>query len=316
MDMPRHVVSQSVGSPAARGDSLQPAPAAAGSELSGCVVSIVTATLNAAVGLPRTMQSLRAQAGASFEWIVVDGGSTDGTLALLDANRDLVSVLATCTEPGVYPALNTGVELARGEWLLFIGAGDELAHPRALADASVLLAPAYPCHEMVYGRIQLIEQGSRQVVRELGMAWEELQRQWLLFRPGLPAHPEVFHHRSVFERGERFDVGYRFAADTDFMLRQAARRRFLHIPVLVTRMELGGMSGRFSNLRAISRETRRIASQYGHRSPLRHRCVEHLKLVFGDVAVRLLSEPALERLETRCRKLLAVLATWWLRIRP
>jgi glycosyltransferase involved in cell wall biosynthesis len=89
-------------------------------------LSIVTATYNAAAPLPGLVASLRAQTDRDFEWIVVDGGSTDATPALLQAAADLP--LAWRSEPdfGIYDALNKGVRRARGTHYLVVGADDRL----------------------------------------------------------------------------------------------------------------------------------------------------------------------------------------------
>ena len=257
-------------------------------------VSIITATYNAANELGHTIESLKTQSDGVFEWIVVDGGSTDTTISILKKNEGLVTHLLEGPDAGMYDAWNKAVDIANGEWLLFLGAGDELASPDALEAWVPVLDQAYPDFEMVYGRIQLAEQGSRHVLCEVGRPWEDLASRWTLFRPALPCHPEVFHHRSIFKRGERFNTDYHFAADTELMLRQAARKSFLHVPLLITRMTLGGQSGQLHNLRSISRETRKISAKLGYTAPLSHRFGQHIKLIVADLLVMLLS-PRLEK---------------------
>src|ERR1700741_4805153 len=97
------------------------------------IVSIISATLNAARELPYSIASLAAQRGASFEWIVVDGGSRDGTQALLEPKPARIAWWTSEPDGGVYDAWNKGCARARGEWLLFLGAGDEFATSDMLA---------------------------------------------------------------------------------------------------------------------------------------------------------------------------------------
>ena len=155
---------------------------------------------------------------------------------------------------------------------------------------------------MAYGRIQLIEPGSRRLLEERGASWEEMAGRWTLFRPELPIHPEVFHRASLFAAGERFDTRYRFAADTDFLLRQAAMRPFRQLPLVVTRMEYGGHTGRLPTLRAVSRETRAIARDHGYRAPLVHRIQQHIKLALADLATHLLPDARIRWLEAGYRR--------------
>ena len=265
-------------------------------------ITIVTATLNAVEPIAHTIRSLTDQTLKDFEWIVIDGGSTDGTLTRL---RQVAGLSLRCwSEPddGIYHAWNTACELARGQWLLFLGAGDELAAPDVIERALPLLRTLPGADTMAYGRIQLIEPGSRRLLEERGASWDEMAGRWTLFRPELPIHPEVFHRASLFAAGERFDTRYRFAADTDFLLRQAAIRPFRQLPLVVTRMEYGGHTGRLPTLRAVSRETRAIARDHGYRAPLGHRIRQHIKLAMADLPTRLLPGSLTQWLETGYRR--------------
>lgn len=265
-------------------------------------VTIITTTLNAESGLPSTIASLRAQRDQGFEWVVVDAGSTDGTIACLESARDVVSVVVTSPGVGIAAGWNTGVHWATGEWLLFLGAGDELGSPEVLGNMAQFLDTAYPRHTMVHGRIALIEQGSRRQLELRGEPCDVFSGRWALFRPELPVHPEVFHHRSLFDAGERFDTRYRYASDTDFLLRQAFRKRFLFVPLTVARMEFGGITGQLQNLRAVSLETRDIAERYGFHAPLLHRCTQHSKLWIADRLAQFLPASALRWIEQRWRR--------------
>lgn len=89
-------------------------------------LSIVTATLNASAHLPKLIASLRSQSDKDFEWIVIDGASNDGTVALLEDARDVVSVLVSEPDQGIYDALNKGIKLASSDYYLVVGADDYL----------------------------------------------------------------------------------------------------------------------------------------------------------------------------------------------
>lgn len=90
-------------------------------------LSIVTVTYNAASSLPALIDSLRRQSDRDFEWVVIDGGSTDGTVSLLKAAGDLPIVWRSEADFGIYDALNKAVRLARGSYYLVAGADDTLA---------------------------------------------------------------------------------------------------------------------------------------------------------------------------------------------
>lgn len=90
--------------------------------------SVVTATYNAAAVLPRLIASLRAQTDQDFEWVVADGGSTDGTLELLAAAQEYLKIsIDSRPDFGIYDALNRAVKIAHGDYYLVVGADDELS---------------------------------------------------------------------------------------------------------------------------------------------------------------------------------------------
>lgn len=111
-------------------------------------LSIVTATLNAAEQLPGLIKSLRAQTDRDFEWVVADGGSTDGTLALLQSVTDLNIVLSSQPDFGTYDGLNRALQAASGDYYIVVGADDRLAvdavanYRRAIVDSGADIVAA------------------------------------------------------------------------------------------------------------------------------------------------------------------------------
>jgi len=90
-------------------------------------ISIITATFNASSQLPDLITSLRAQSDRDFEWIVIDGGSTDSTVELLHGCGDLVTSMVSEPDFGIYHAINKGIRLSRADYYLVVGADDRLA---------------------------------------------------------------------------------------------------------------------------------------------------------------------------------------------
>jgi hypothetical protein len=96
-------------------------------------ISVVTATYNAVAQLPRLIASLRAQTDKDFEWVVADGGSTDGTLVLLKNTTGLKVVISSQPDCGIYDALNRAIRMSSGEYYVVIGADDQFSS-NAIAD--------------------------------------------------------------------------------------------------------------------------------------------------------------------------------------
>ena len=87
------------------------------------LVTIITATYNAASSLQATISSIRQQSYVNIEWIIVDGGSSDDTVRILQQNDDVIQFWTSEPDNGIYDAWNKGIARARGEWIGFLGAG-------------------------------------------------------------------------------------------------------------------------------------------------------------------------------------------------
>jgi glycosyltransferase involved in cell wall biosynthesis len=205
-------------------------------------LSIIVACLNARPMLLRCLESVAAQDHPDIEIVVADGASSDGTADMLSGWQGGGStVLRWFSEPdrGVADAWNKALDRATGEWVLFLGADDELASISVLSRAAARLADAGQKTRLAYGKVALVDAEGHQV--------DLLDRPWSPeefrgCRYNLP-HQGVFHHRSLFSRFGPFDTGFAIAADFDFLLRVLAKDDPLYMPELtVTRMQVGGLS--------------------------------------------------------------------------
>ena len=123
--------------------------------------SIITVVYNGAAQIARTLDSVLSQRGAEFEAVVIDGGSTDGTQAVVQRYGPSIATFVSEPDRGIYDAMNKGAALARGEYLLMMNCGDVFADADALADA---LAAAKPdVEQVVFGAWERLESGNRRV---------------------------------------------------------------------------------------------------------------------------------------------------------
>jgi glycosyltransferase involved in cell wall biosynthesis len=192
--------------------------------------SVIVATRNPGECLRTALASVWAQRDADCELIVVDGGSTDGTLPWLESQRTRISTLITEPDRGVYDAMNKGVARARGEWVYFLGADDRLVDEHVLTRVAA-------CSEA----------NSADVIA--GEARYTDGRRYR-FEPAAPHvarnfihHQAAFYRRGVFVRYGGFDASLAIAADYEFNLRLAQQgARFFATPVLVAICAAGGLS--------------------------------------------------------------------------
>ncbi|MCM1336108.1 MAG: glycosyltransferase [Candidatus Amulumruptor caecigallinarius] len=223
--------------------------------LAGVKISIVTPTLDSAVVLTTALQSVLAQSHPSVQHIIVDGGSSDGTLALVEAMRPAYEArgyeLTVVPGPdnGLYDAMNKGLRAATGDVIGILGSDDFLSLPSALELISDRLE-ADPELDAVYADIDYVcRHDTSTVVRTYSSA--PFRRPMMLF--GFqPPHPTVYCRRRVYDRVGEYDARYVNAGDFDFILRAIFKHRITtaHIPQRLVTMRTGGTSDRsvFSHL--------------------------------------------------------------------
>lgn len=162
-------------------------------------VSVVTVTFNNLVGLKRTESSLERQ-GVEFEWIVVDGGSSDGTVEFLKSS-ELGPKWISEPDYGIYDAMNKGLGIATGDHVLFLNAGDYFVGD-VLGALKVVNVPVFiPVKTHFYGKEYFLKPKS--------------------FKMGLP----YCHQGILFQNNEiRYDTRFKIASDYDFYLRHGYRQ--------------------------------------------------------------------------------------------
>jgi putative colanic acid biosynthesis glycosyltransferase len=192
-------------------------------------ISVITVVLNDRRGFAATAASVRAQTYPDFEWIVVDGGSVDGTLEVISAHAARISALQSGPDRGVYDAMNRGLGLARGEFVVFMNAGDRFARPDTLARVAAAIDQAAPPIDILFGGTILDLPRNEQVYRPPHPPAARL-------RFGLPAYHQATFVRRELHRSVPHDLGYRVSSDyytIAKMCRAGARTLRLDIPVAI-----------------------------------------------------------------------------------
>lgn len=239
-------------------------------------LTIITATCNAADMLPRLLESLSIQTCRNFELIVQDGASRDDTVAVAESYRDRLPALSLASEPdtGLYDAWNKATARARGEWVLFLGADDELAGPTVLGQCYSTLIGLPETALYAGGSIDLVDRGGGVAAHVPYMPTGADTR----MRGGMPfPHPGLWHRRTLFITTS-FDTSLRIASDYDFVCRTwTSKNGASIIPITITRMRRGGVSDSPQHALRVRWESARVAARYFPGSWTFSVCIKLLK---------------------------------------
>jgi glycosyltransferase involved in cell wall biosynthesis len=225
-------------------------------------VTAIVAVRNGASLLQRCLDSIAAQDYASRETIAIDGGSTDGTVELLERNLRAGVISSYLSEPdsGVYNAWNKGIARARGRWICFLGCDDAFHDPGALRALVQEGDSDRSGARVVYGRINRVTRAG-QLIETIGVPWAEA-REAFLGGFNIP-HPGTLHHRSIFEERGRFDESYRIAGDYHLLLGELRERPAVFVDRVILDMGFGGLSSRPGTILIALREVARARRAQG-----------------------------------------------------
>lgn len=197
-------------------------------------VSIITVNFNEKEGLERTIQSIRSQSFSEFEYIIVDGGSTDGSLEIIKQNEDLITTWVSEDDDGIYDAMNKAVRMAHGEYLNFMNAGD------SFVDEAVLhhIFSAAQHDDILYGDVITCKQGKAlgKIINPNKISAQHL------FNGGI-THQAIFSRRSLHVQNP-YSTEMPIIADWDFLIRRLFDNcSFKHVGIPVCNFDITGVSG-------------------------------------------------------------------------
>lgn len=220
------------------------------------LVSIVTVVFNGRAHLQETIDSVRRQTYPNIEYIVVDGGSTDGTVDILQENDETLDYWRSEPDKGIYNAMNKGISMATGEIIGLVNADDAI-YPDALVnvvealnsvpDAGFACAPVDLATEdgSIFGRIRTLSDA-------------EVHTQ--MYRVMAFPHPGMYVRRQVYERLGGYDESYKISADYEFLLRLLENYvPYVRIKTSTGYFRTGGASGRLK----VFIEMRRVLQKHG-----------------------------------------------------
>lgn len=228
-------------------------------------ISVIVASLNNSATLKRCIDSVAAQGYARKELIVIDGGSTDGSVELLRESEARIAYWRSERDRGLYHALNKALLRAQGDWIYCLGADDYLWQEDVLAQMAVHLQHAYPPYRIVYAQAAFVTQ-SGELLEILGKPWEGYKSRFL--QGFMLPHQALFHHRSLFEVHGPFNESFTNGGDYEMLLRELKTRDPLFVPgITVAGYQFGGGSSAPENSIEILRLVRKAQRLNGIQFP-------------------------------------------------
>ena len=227
--------------------------------------SVVTVVLNGSNELEKTILSVINQSFRSFEYIIVDGGSEDGTLTLLKKYDSCIDYWVSEADTGIYNAMNKGLSFATGMWAIFINAGDLFSDTNILEKVAIEISELPTNVSLVYGRLNLVDSAGH-FVGEIAIPPAKALRQ-MAYKFAIPHQASFTKTKTINEAGG-FDESFKIAGDYDLALRLLAKSDAYFIKNLtVAFMLTGGLSADPKHSLLVLREERKAQKKRGREWP-------------------------------------------------
>ena len=197
-------------------------------------LSVITVVYNDVSAIERTMLSVLNQTYANIEYILIDGLSADGTLEIIQKYQDRIKLVSEKDE-GIYDAMNKGLSMATGDYVLFMNSGDEIY----AMDTVVKIFATADDADIYYGETEMIDSNGQSLGRRRHKAPETFT--WRSFKFGMNvSHQAIYIKRSLTEP---YDRKYHLSADIDWIIRAAKKaKKIVKIDGYIAKYLVGGMS--------------------------------------------------------------------------
>ena len=224
--------------------------------------TVITAVFNGSDRLESTILSVLSQGYADVEHIIIDGGSTDGTLDILHKYDNSIDYWVSEPDKGVYDAFNKACRLVTGEWTIFLGAGDLFYDDDVLISMAEVVRDVGLETEIVYGKVRITRRG-KIPVETLNSPWNQMCGRWRSGRPMVPHHQGVFHRHRILSVDAPFDITFKIAADSKLLYSSIQRAQPVFSNIVVASASIGGVSTDVRYSMTVAKEIARINREFG-----------------------------------------------------
>lgn len=203
------------------------------------LLSVITVNYNDEKGLERTIASVVKQVGVEFEYLLIDGGSTDGSLGVIKSNAHKLSYWVSEPDNGIYNAMNKGIKKATGRYLMFLNSGDCLSTGTVLQECYVAIS-ANPATDILYGDVNVLEVSGK-AVRTRWSYPAELNITF--FKRFTINHQASLIRSDLFKELGLYPEEYKIASDYFIFLQSVLHNKmFVHIDSILVDYDATGVS--------------------------------------------------------------------------
>lgn len=203
-------------------------------------VSLITVTYNSVVTLLDTINSIRSQDYNNIEYLIIDGGSGDGTINIINQNLDIVNYWMSQPDEGLYDAMNKGLKMATGDIVGIINSDDFYHRPDSIS--KIVEAFQFSGKDSVYADVEFVDPSNlEKTVRYYSSKRFSPDK----FKKGImPAHPTFFTYRENFEKYGYYKTDYKITADFELLVRFLYKNQLssYYLPISLMKMRTGGVS--------------------------------------------------------------------------
>lgn len=198
-------------------------------------LSVITIVYNNARDIERTMRSVLEQSYPHIEYIVIDGASKDGTVDIINLYKSRLTTFISEPDGGIYDAMNKGLSVATGDYVLFMNSGDEVYGRETVAKLFASASNA----DIYYGETEMFNENWESLGKRRHQAPETFN--WKSFKYGMNiSHQAIYVKRSL---APQFDLQYKYSADIDWVIKVAKKAtKIVNTRMYVAKYLVGGVS--------------------------------------------------------------------------
>lgn len=199
------------------------------------LISIITVNLNNLEGLKKTMTSVFEQTWQEFEYIIIDGGSKDGSREYIESNNDKIDHWVSEPDKGIYNGMNKGIKTATGDYLLFLNSGDELSNKTILQE--ITSSNSFD-RDLIYTNLIMVDKNKEEIKK-----YPHILNFSFFYKTSLP-HPSTFIKSSLFYEERCYDEELKIVADWKFFMDSLCKHNatYKKVPKALSRFYLDGIS--------------------------------------------------------------------------